>query len=384
MKTVQFVGPALTQSGYGVHSRQVIRWLMSREDVDLRVLATPWGDTPWLLNSDNENGLIGEIMRRTVNKQDAADISIQLQLPNEWNPNLAKTNIGITAAIETDKCNSNWPAFCKRMSTVVFPSEHAKASITNVQEIENALVIPEAYHSSVTSPTNVNAFEFDTKFNFLIFGQITGNNPLNDRKNTFLTIKWLCETFKDNKDVGIVIKTNAGRNSKIDRTIVTNMMNSLLNEVRKGPYPKIHLLHGDLSNDDVSNLYSNPGIKALISLTRGEGYGLPTLEAAVAGLPVVATNWSGHLDYLKKGKFISIFYQLNEVHHTRIDDNLFVKGARWANPSEEDFKRKIKKFYDSPTTPTQWAKDLSEILKVEYSQEAINKLYDENLGKYFL
>lgn len=384
MKTVHFVGPALTQSGYGVHSRQVIKWLLSRDDVQLKVTVTPWGDTPWLLNSDQDDGLIGEIMRRTTNDQTKSDISIQLQLPNEWNPKLALKNIGITAAIETDKCNPAWPSCCNQMSMVVFPSEHSKASITNVGTLENATVIPESYHSSVIKPTNVNAFEFDTKFNFLVFGQITGNNALNDRKNIFLTIKWICDTFKDDKDVGIVLKTNAGRNSKIDRTIVTNMITSLLREVRKSDFPKIHLLHGDLTNEDVANLYANPSIKALVSLTRGEGFGLPTLEAAVAGLPVIATNWSGHLDFLNKGKFISVFYQLNEIHHSRIDNNLFVPGARWANPSEEDFKRKIKKFKENPTTPTEWAKSLAEVLKVEFSQETINDIYNEKLGSYFL
>ncbi|NBO24810.1 MAG: hypothetical protein EBU93_06210, partial [Chlamydiae bacterium] len=72
------------------------------------------------------------------------------------------------------------------------------------------------------------------------FGQITGNNPYNDRKNTFFALKWLCETFKNDQNVGIVIKTNAGRNTKFDKGIVNNLLRGVLAECRKGPYPKIH------------------------------------------------------------------------------------------------------------------------------------------------
>ena len=41
----------------------------------------------------------------------------------------------------------------------------------------------------------------------------------------------------------------------------------------------------------------------MISFTRGEGYGLPLVDAAASGLPIVATNWSGHLQFLSKGHF---------------------------------------------------------------------------------
>ena len=83
MKKVVLRGPALTQSGYGVHCRQVARWLLQRPDVDLKVIAMPWGTTPWILNGDSHNGLIGEIMKRTVKEENSmADISFQLQLPN--------------------------------------------------------------------------------------------------------------------------------------------------------------------------------------------------------------------------------------------------------------------------------------------------------------
>lgn len=376
MKTVVLRGPSLTQSGYGVHCRQVAKWLLNKSDIDVKFMALPWGDTPWYINPSACDGLIGKIMERTVKPTHKADVSFQLQLPNEWDPSIAKTNIGMTAAVETDRANPNWVTACNQMDMVIVPSTHAKASLTNAGDVTKPLiVVPESYCEEISSASSLDT-EFSTSFNFLVFGQVTGNNPHNDRKNIFYTLKWLCEAFKDDPEVGIVVKTNGGRNSRIDRQVIMHMMKSLIAEVRPGPNPKIHLLHGEMSDKEVSSLYRHQSIKALVSLTRGEGYGLPILEAAASGLPIIATNWSGHLDFLRLGKFVSVSYQLAEIHGSRVDNNIFVKGARWANPSEEDFKKRVTKFRNSPTTPKEWAEDLQSKVLESYSFQKICEAYD--------
>lgn len=380
MKTVLVRGPVLTQSGYGVHSRQVARWLLNRPDLDVKFLTTPWGDTPWLIDLNSHDGLVGEIMKRTVGPKSKTpfDVSVQIQLPNEWDPSLGNVNVGITAAVETDRCNPEWVNHCNAMDKVIVPSNHVK-QIINASGVvtKDIAVVPESFVDSISKDVHDVALPtFSTPFNFLVFGQLTGTNPHNDRKNTFFTIKWLCEVFKDHPDVGIVLKTNAGRNSKMDRDVVKNMMQALLADVRKGRGPKVHLLHGDLNDDEVAALYRHDQIKALVSLTRGEGYGLPILEAAASGLPVIATNWSGHLDFLRLGKFVSVSYQLGDVHPSRIDGQIFVKGSRWANPSEEDFKKRVLKFKDSNTVPREWAAALKTKLHETHTFEKIASTYD--------
>jgi len=384
MKTVVLRGPMLTQSGYGVHTRQIARWLLARKDFDVKFITLPWGDTPWLIDQDAHNGLIGEIMRRSVKPDFKADISIQLQLPNEWDPSIAPINIGITAGVETDRCNPEWVAACNNMTAVVVPSQHTKQCLAASGQLTKPLyVIPEAYCDAIRSTNLPTLPEFSTPFNFLIFGQLTGNNPESDRKNIFYSIKWLCETFKDDKEVGIVIKTNVGKNSRIDRGLTRGLLSQVVAESRRGSaYPKATLLHGDMSEAEVASLYRHPQIKALVALTRGEGYGLPILEAAASDLPVIATGWSGHLDFLKHGKYISVYYQLGEVHPSRVDNKIFVKGARWANPSEEDFKKRVSKFRQSHSTPKQWANELGEVLRDKYSLDSISKMYDEALKEF--
>jgi len=381
LKTVLLRAPLLSYSGYGVHSRQIFRWLMTKPDLDVRTQILEWGNTSWMINPDYEGGLCGEIMKRSNGTPDDLpyDISYQVQLPDEWDESLGKFNVGISAFVETDKCNPEWLKCVNKMDSVIVPTTHIKKTIQNTGETTTSIsVVPEAYIESIDNESiNPLNLEIGTKFNFLIVSQLTGTSSDTDRKNLFNTVKWMCDVFKNDKNVGIILKTNSGRGTRIDRALTYGTFQNIIKEARSGEYPKFHILHGNMSSDEIAGLYKLESVKALVSLTRGEGFGLPILEAAASGIPVVVTNWSGHLDFLGQGKFIPIDYKLIDVHKSKIDNRIFTDGLRWADPIEQDFKRKIKKFREKPDIPIQWAKNLREKIKLSNSQDSINNEYDK-------
>jgi len=377
--------PLLSLSGYGVHSRQVFKWLLTR-NVDVSVQVVPWGICTFLLDPELEDGLIGEAMRRTVPLDSPADVSMQVQLPDEWDASLAKTNIGITAGVETDICSSKWVDACKKMDLVIVPSTFTKQTFVRSGVPESKIaVVPEHYNLKLTESESAgrlraNIESLPTSFNFLIFGQITGMSPETDRKNTFFALKWLAEAFKNDPDVGIVLKTNMGRHTTIDRSNSTKMLQQLINEVRTGPFPRFYLAHGMLDNEELTGIYNASNIKALVAPTRGEGWGLTIIDSAAAGLPVIATGYSGHMDFMSKIKFISLDYKMSPVHPSRIDGRVFVEGCRWVDVDESDFKRKVKKFKSSSALPEKWAIEGSEIIRSHYSEDTVFKVYDKALG----
>lgn len=385
-KNVVIRAPLLSQSGYGVHSRQIAKHLFSREDFVTTSQIVNWGNTPWLLNHDAEDGLIGKILESSTTNREDFDVSFQVQLPNEWDTSLAKFNVGVTALVETDKCNPAWIENINNMDLVVVPSQFVKKTIydTGVEVTTKVVVIGESYHETIDKEIIDIELDIDTKFNFLVFGQFTGSLPSTDRKNLFNTIKWLCEEFKGNKDVGIVLKTNSSRATKIDKGITTSLVDRLLNEVRDGQYPKIHLLHGSMTPSEVAALYRHKNINALISASRGEGFGLPLLEAAASSLPIIATNWSGHLDFLNLGSFIKLDYELKEVDKRKIDNNIFVPGLKWAEVNEKDFKKKSKDFYKNRKGIQSKSNKLAEKIKQNYSFDAISEQYNKLIQKNIL
>jgi len=369
--------PLLSISGYGQHSRQVFEAVKKITGADVSTQIVQWGNTSWNIDIDAENGQVGEIMRLSTDKQKDFDVSIQVQLPDEWTTELAKINIGVTAAVETDICNKSWIDSCNKMSAIVVPSKFTKGVLTRTGEVLVPIhVIPEWFIPEVQNSQNSIDIPLRTNFNFLIVSQLTAIDSDIDRKNVMNTIRWICETFKDDKDVGIVIKTNSGRGTALDKMVTSQAIKSIVAGARGNSKIPVYFVHGNMTNSEISAMYRHPKIKALVSLTRGEGFGLPLLEAAASGLPVIATDWSAHTEFLNLGKWIKTEYKLVEIPERRVDNRIFVKGSKWADPTEDTFKRKIKKFRESSEIPKQWATDLAQLCIDNFSRESIMKKYE--------
>ena len=382
MKKVLVRGPLLSESGYGNHARQVFRWLLNKHpELEITVQVLPWGATSWHINPNAENGLIGEIMKRTGDINKKFDISFQIQLPNEWDINLANFNVGISAIVEANRCNPKWIDACNTMNMIVVPSTYCENTLRATGTVSPPIfVIPESFTPEILNEKASIDIDFETSFNFLVVGTITGNNPFNDRKNIFFMIKWLCEEFKNDSDVGIILKTNIGRGTRLDWPSIESMLKKTIDEVRVGPYPKIHIIHGITSNLEIAGLYRHPKIKALVSATRGEGFGLPILEAAASALPVIVTEQSGHMDFMKLGKFTKIEYDMKQIHQSRQDQNIWMTGSNWAEAKEADFKKKVRKFKLSSLVPKDWANDLAKKICQIYNPNKIDDTYEATIG----
>jgi len=389
MKTVLLRAPLLSQSGYGVHARQVARWLFDRADkngnLDITTELLNWGGTPWYVDTYAQNDLIGRCFQASATQKQKKlyDVTIQLQLPNEWCPELGKVNIGMTAGVEADRCNPKWIEHVNKMTLVIVPSEFTKSVFMNSGKVTTPIVVvPEAFFDKILESSTVEPLDFktDTAFNFLVFGQITGGDAATDRKNLPFTLKWLFEVFADKPDVGIVLKTNMGRYTKADEFLCKQQLTGLLSQVNKGTNPKLYLLHGEMNDEEVVRLYKHPSIKALVTLTHGEGFGLPILEAAASGVPVIASGWSAHTEFLGQGKYIKVDTKVGAVPPGRFDNEIWMPGSQWGIADEEDFKKRVLKFYENSTIPKQWAEELQGKLLKTHSFQAISTAYDAVLG----
>lgn len=388
--------PMLTLSGYGTHARQIGEWLLRLDRagaIDLYCDSLQWGTTTWITDV-NRDAVTGELMKRCKKLPRKPEVSFQLQLPNEWDPQYATSlNVGVTAAVETDRASREWVTACSKMDVVVFPSDHSKKSILNAgwKPLDGqAVVIGESFPDALTRPdVDTSVFDPLPPFTLLVFGQLTGQDkPSVDRKNLHNTIKWLLEEFAGDSDVGILLKTNQGRHTTFDAYHTENVINSIVRDVKSRvskTLPEIHFVHGDLNDREVAALYKHRHVKALVSATRGEGFGLPLLEAAACDLPVIATGWSAHTEFLGLGRYIDLPCTLETVPRERVDGKIFVAGAKWAEVSEADFKRRLRKFRGSTATPREWARDLGGKIREKYSQDAIaaawSSVFNEKIGK---
>ena len=245
-------------------------------------------------------------------------------------------------------------------------------------------VIPEWFNHALMSKSicdKINAsdqrYHFDTKFNIMIMGLLTSQNPEDDRKNLLNTLKWSIETFEGNKNVGIVLKTSLGKSTEFDNDLCKNVVKELISRFRKSEFPKVHLIHGNMKSEEIAALYSSSKIKVFATATRGEGYGLPIIDAAASGTPIVATGWSGHFEFLNRELVFDVDYELKQISKSRVDNAIFLEGFRWAEPDRQSFCNSLRTVYEDYATAKSKANKLKKDILKNYNKTIIKKSYDE-------
>jgi glycosyltransferase involved in cell wall biosynthesis len=321
-------------------------------------------------------------MERSTPITTKPDYSFQIMLPNEWDNQIAKKNFGVSAIVETDICSTSWVHACQRMDHVIVPSTFAKqVLLKSGLKTKKVSVIPESYLDECAESSDTNfPLPVSTPINFLMLGQMSGDWQT-DRKNTAQTIALFCDVFQNRPDVGLIVKTNSGTNSTIDRNISRQRLQSIVEQCRKGPGPRIYFLHGYLNNDEIVSLYQNPKVRCLLSLTHGEGFGLPLLEAAACGLPVIATNWSAHTEFLNLGKWKKILTKLETIPDKKIDNSIFIKNAKWANIDLDHAATTLEQFTEQCWTFEEEVKPLRKLILQKYSFQNIATKYDNFLKR---
>ena len=391
-------GPLLVSAGYGVHARQIFKALNSDPLFDVYVENTNWGHCSFLTEDSEERRAIRKcIEKRIIEKRQGNnqfDLFVQVTIPNEFERQ-GKFNIGVTAGIETDRVSHVWVQKCNEMDLIIVPSEHSKKTLCDTtidwQNPQNG----QTGQMKVSKPVEVchegfnpifhkwegdlpdyakslyEKLNLETDFNFLHVGQWGNGGFGDDRKNIALLVKYFIETFKGRKDVGLVLKINMARNSIVDYTHVENRLKQIKALFKEEEVPPIYLIHANLTEPEMAALYNHPKIKTMVSLTHGEGFGLPLLEAAASGLPVIATNWSGQLDFLKLGKFIPLDYEMKEIPDVAVWGDILIKGSQWACVKESDVKNRFQKIVSSYYKPKEWAVELSKKIQEQFNVEKV-------------
>ena len=183
------------------------------------------------------------------------------------------------------------------------------------------------------------------QFCFLIVGHWLQGEYGQDRKNIGLTIERFLTTFKhQHTKPALVIKTQSGNSSIMDRSAVLKKIDAIRKLVG-GSLPNIYLIHGELPDEDINLLYNHPKIKAMVSLTKGEGFGRPLLEFTTTGKPIIASAWSGHTDFLRKDLNLLIGGKLEQVHDSAVIKDMILKESKWFEADPEQAKKAYKILY---------------------------------------
>jgi glycosyltransferase involved in cell wall biosynthesis len=396
--TLVFQAPVATRSGYGDHARDLLHSLYKLDKFDIKVISTRWGATPMdALNYDKpfHKWVVDSIISGIEQKP---DIYIQVTVPNEFQP-MGHYNIGITAAIETTHCALDWVHGCNRMDLILVPSEHSKKSLVDTiyneadnntkqiikqHRIEKPVeIIFEGFDEEdfgtehVAHITQLDSIKED--FAFLFVGHWLRGDLGEDRKNVGMMIKTFAMAFKNEKvKPALVLKTSSAGFSILDReTTIRKIKDVLGNDYGK---VNVYLLHGDLTASEMNGLYEHRKVKAMLNFTKGEGFGRPLLEFSLTGKPVIVSNWSGHLDFLKQGAVL-LDGELKPVHESAADQFL-LKESQWFNVNISKALIAIKDVYKNYDKYKTASFQLGKQNKQNFGLEKMTKVFDTILNQY--
>jgi glycosyltransferase involved in cell wall biosynthesis len=347
--------------------------------------------------------MVKEIQQRILTSPLTAqpELFVQISIPNEFQPQ-GKYNIGITAGIESTVPKPEWIEGLNRMNMNIVPSQFSKEVFEkasyerkyNDGRVEKVAlnkpieVVFEGVDTSVYRKTNFESPEIDKaisaipeNFCYLFVGHWLQGEPGADRKDVGMLVKIFSEVFKNkNNPPALILKTSGATFSHMDKADILKKIHDI-RATLTGKLPNVYLIHGELSPEELNRLYNHPKVKAHVSLTHGEGFGRPLLEATLSGKPLLTTNWSGHVDFLPKEISNLLPGTLVPLPPSACNEWL-VKEAHWFTANYSVVAQKLEDIYNNYLSYIPNAEKLRQHNTEKFNLEAAGKLLVDVLNKH--
>ena len=395
-----FQAPIATRSGYGDHSRDILKSLFELDKYDVKIVPTRWGNTPQdQIDPQTEFGqkILQNIVTQLTKKP---DIFIQVSVANEFKA-VGNYNIGITAGVETTVAPQEFLQGSNQMDLIITPSEFTKDTLVktiftqldkNTKEKTGELrlvkpveVLFEGVDVSIFNGKSESSIleSVDTDFNFLFVGHWLAGDLGHDRKDVGMMIKTFCTVFQSlpkDKQPGLILKTSNAGFSVGEREMTAKRLKELTNSFGD-KCPPIHLVWGDLSENELNSLYNDEKVKVMLMFTKGEGYGRPLAEFATTGKPIVVSDWSGYKDFLPKENTVYLEGELKEVHQSA-QNKFLLKESKWFYVDYSKAAGKIFDVYNNYKKYSKESQGLKSNINKNFSLNKMTSKLGEILDKY--
>lgn len=360
--------PIDTYSGYGARARDLVKSIISLDKYDVKILSQRWGNTRFGYLKDHDEN---DLLERCINNVEGTpEYWMQITVPNEFQ-RVGKVNIGCTAGMETTIVSAPWVEGCNRMDLILTSSQHSKKVFLDSSYEATHKQTGQKSTLKVTKPIEVifegvdiskyfqkaSTFDLDAvteSFCYLFVGHWMQGDFGHDRKNVGYTIKTFLESFKNKPNPpALLLKTSTVNSSLLDQERILKKIDSVRSTV-KGKLPNIYVIHGDLTDNEMNELYNHSKVKVMVSHTKGEGFGRPLLEFATTGKPIIASGWSGQLDFLNREDSILLGGELENVHPSTAQKDMILKEALWFKPNDQEVAKAYRetfKHYKKYLTP---------------------------------
>lgn len=258
-----------------------------------------------------------------------APIQIAYSQGDVFERNTGRIKVGFTM-LEVDGLPDEWVHQANTMDEVWVPSHFNVKTFRNAGVMAPIHVIPLGIDPAYFAPT-IQGFKNPRRFTFLSIFE------WGERKAPEILLRAFRDEFKDAEDVALICKVN-NFDASID-------LKQLIRELNLRPNGgKIVIAENRiLHRYELACLYRS--VDCFVLPTRGEGWGMPILEAMASGLPVIATDWSSQCDFMTPQNSLPLSI---DGLIPAIAKCPYYEGFSWANPSYEHLRVLMRWVFEHP------------------------------------
>jgi glycosyltransferase involved in cell wall biosynthesis len=346
LHTIEVIGPFRGFSGYDRHTREFVRQFIRQ---GLRVQLTNLAGWSLELPAQMQETCFDQLSD-PVN----ADTVLHFTMPTHVRPRPHKRNVNYTM-FEADRIPADWADSAAASDLIVVPTESslrawANSGVPEAKLRVCPLGVDGAFFSERAEPLPLTALHRKPVSSYR--DRFLNVAELRPRKNHLgLLQAWIRATKADDNAILISKVTACDRHTLHQFQVDLSAMQSKLGRGLADAAPVV-LLFDIFSEEQMRSLYR--AATHYVSMSKGEGWDLPMMEAAAAGLQLIAPNHSAYSSYLREEDAELIPAPLVPAvfeSPMRQEDRIFFDGASWWQPDETVAVEIIERIVrgDSPT-----------------------------------
>lgn len=296
---VHLQAPVYGSSGYAAAARE---FALALKQQGAQITLEPLS---WISGFDIQETRERFLQLKALESPAAQDLLLHWTIASEFTGRQGFQRAVGHCIFETDRLIQPFVAGCNRMDAVIVPSEfHAQAFARSGVTVP-LQVIPEGVDCERFCPTGPTLRTLPKRFSFLVIAQ------LSYRKGLDLALRAFLELFAEHDDVQLLLRCYLKDNSAKDREQVRQFVQVFREQEMQGLQKGHIYLLDKVADLHLPALYRS--VQVLLAPFRGEGWGLPMIEALASEVPVIATGWGGPLSYLNPQLASLLGYQLKPI-----------------------------------------------------------------------
>lgn len=364
---VKYCGPAKDYSGYGEANRHDIGALVAAGiDVSTQI--------PIYCLEVSDFGKLGELARSLEDKQIGYRIKILHTTPNVYNQffELNKYHIG-RVFWETDKIPLDFAKNVEMLDEIWTGSEYNKQAIRNAGVTKPIYIVPEAIDTDIEIETiepYITINKDDYKF-YSIF-------EWTERKNPTALLEAYWREFEHDENVSLTIKTYVDNFTPEKRNEIEMNIKRVKKTLALDNYAPLYIYTSLMERRQIYRFHKT--FDCFVSPHRGEGWGIPQMEALLIGNPIISTNCGGIHEYLRNGQDAMLLdYKLIPLGENTRNKHWYTQDQRWAQISIDELRERMRFVYENRDKAKKIGESGQKIVNKLFSLSAVGKKMKKRL-----